>query len=204
MSIVTRTAFNATRSLYREWADPHSDRYIQERFTACYAGTNPNFVIQNVPSKRITDKKLWALYCVIDNILCRGTVTPITPYLAKQYFPQLINDNGLLDFSIFESKESCFFHPIYTFSRDLPTWKRTIKGGDGLDNNPARNLFERILPDYLGQDRKVLQFFRPEVRIDEIIPNEAELVDEQVDFYFDVGKKHCITWGSLAFIKAGL
>ena len=188
MSEATRTALSTTRALCREWADPQSDRYVQERFTACYAGTNPSFVIQNIPSSRIADKKLWSVYCIVDNILCRGSVTPLTPYLASQYFSQLVNDDGLLDYSIYESRDFCFFEPVYTFSRELPIWHHTIKGGDGLDNNPARKLFERILPSYLDQDKKVLQFFRPEVRIDEIIPNDTELMDEQVDFYFDVGK----------------
>ena len=54
-----------------------------KKYTANYAYTNPNFVIQNLMGGSI-DKDLYQVICVLKNILQRGFPTTLSQYLQEE------------------------------------------------------------------------------------------------------------------------
>ena len=55
----------------------------QKRFTATYAGTNPNFVIQNLRTEN-PNSRMFSLCCVVQNLLMRGKRTTPSAFLQEK------------------------------------------------------------------------------------------------------------------------
>ena len=137
------------------------------KYTANYTYTNPNFVIQNLEYNKSTSDMLPLLY-VLKNILQRGFPTVMSKYLQGK---------------IGKIHEAANFNErLLLVPSTQSHWLGTIKGSEEL--NPAKEFYESILPNELGEYSFVQPMIVPEIGINEIIgkPNPA-FVGQQVDFY---------------------
>lgn len=138
------------------------------KYTANYTYTNPNFVIQNLEDAVNTDEEWMPLLYVLKNILQRGFPTIMSKYLQKR-IGKIHKLNNFEERFMFISSES-------------PKWYSTIKGG--VNNNPALDFFERIIPDELEEYAFIQKLIIPEVDINEITDKDnQDFINQQVDFY---------------------
>lgn len=142
-----------------------------KKFTANYVHTNSNFVIQNLKEGRTTDEELYAFCCILKNILQRGIPTMMSKYLQSKLGTLHKKDN-FKDFFIYPSQQKL-------------QWHATIKGGT---TNPARDFYERIIPNELGDYTFVQSLIVPEIEINEIVGYSSEYIGQQVDFYLPQAK----------------
>lgn len=137
-----------------------------KKYTANYACTDPNFVIQNLSGRTIESEWLPMIY-VAKNLLQRGCPTAPSRYLHEQLgdMPQ--------------DGRAHLLSPCGT-----QRWNATIKGDEQGDRNPARHFYEKIIAEELGDYAFVQSLLVPEMNINEItgVHNEA-FVQQQVDFY---------------------
>jgi len=151
-----------------------------KKFTANYAFTNPNFVIQNLVDNPISTDYLPLLY-VLKNILQRGCPTSISKYLEQKL---LIVTPGL---PLHERED--FKKPFLFIDTETPHWFNTIKGDSQNNYYPAKEFFEDIIPKYFGEYAFVQNLILPEVEINEIIGEDSPyFVNQQVDFYLPQAK----------------
>ena len=142
-----------------------------KKFTANYVHTNSNFVIQNLKEGRTTDEELYAFCCILKNILQRGVPTMMSKYLQGKL--------GALHEK--ENFKDSFIYP----SQQKLQWHATIKGGT---TNPARDFYERIIPNEFGDYAFVQSLIVPEIEINEIVGYSSEYIGQQVDFYLPQAK----------------
>lgn len=142
-----------------------------KKFTANYVHTNSNFVIQNLKEGRTIDEELYAFCCILKNILQRGVPTMMSEYLKSKL--------GVLHEK--ENFEDIFIYP----SQQKLQWHATIKGGT---TNPARDFYERIIPNEFGDYAFVQSLIVPEIEINEIVGYSSEYIGQQVDFYLPQAK----------------
>lgn len=139
------------------------------KYTANYAYTNPNFVIQNLKLCK-GDTPLRPLICVLKNILQRGFPTVMSKYLQKEI--------GIIH------KEDNFNDRLLLISPEMPHWVDTIRGD--IQNNyfPARSFLYDIIPNELPDYGFISRMLIPEIEINEItgIFNNS-FANQQVDFY---------------------
>jgi ATP-dependent DNA helicase RecQ len=144
-----------------------------KKFTANYAWTNPNFVIQNLVEG--ARPEYYPLLCVIKNILQRGFPTTMSKFLQEKL--GAIHDRT--DF-----KDRMLFA-----SCKVPQWNDTIKGDKANNNYPARDFFERIIPEYFGDYSFVQSLIIPEIEINELTGEyDKNFVHQQVDFYLPAAR----------------
>lgn len=137
------------------------------KYTANYTYTNPNFIIQNLEYNRSESPMLPLLY-VLKNILQRGFPTTMSKYLQGKI--------GKIH-EVPNYQERLLLVPS-----KISKWHGTIKGGD--DYNPAKDFYERILANELGEFSFVQSMIVPEIEINEIIGKyNPSFVEQQVDFY---------------------
>ena len=142
-----------------------------KKFTANYAYTNSNFVIQNLKEGKTEDTDLYAFCCILKNILQRGVPTTMSEFLQEKL--------GIIH-------EEANFKEILIYSaKQQQQWHSTIKGGN---INPARDFFERIIPNEFGEYAFVQSLIIPEIEINDICGYNAEFVDQKVDFYLPQAK----------------
>ncbi|WP_409935570.1 DEAD/DEAH box helicase [Capnocytophaga leadbetteri] len=142
-----------------------------KKFTANYAYTNSNFVIQNLKEGKTEDTDLYAFCCILKNILQRGVPTTMSEFLQEKL--------GIIH-------EEANFKEILIYSaKQQQQWHSTIKGGN---INPARDFFERIIPNEFGEYAFVQSLIIPEIEINDICGYNAEFVAQQVDFYLPQAK----------------
>ncbi|MDO4729553.1 MAG: hypothetical protein Q4B43_11195, partial [Bacteroidota bacterium] len=101
-----------------------------KKYTANYAYTNFNFVLQNVKEEQTKDKELYAFCCVLKNILQRGTPTRMSKFLQEKL--------GKI-----HEKENFNEHFLYP-NLEKVMWHSTIKGDEQINNFPARHFYEEI------------------------------------------------------------
>lgn len=142
-----------------------------KKFTANYVHTNSNFVIQNLKEGRTTDEELYAFCCILKNILQRGVPTKMSEYLQIK-LGTLHEKENFKDFFIYPSQQKL-------------QWHATIKGGT---TNPARDFYERIIPNEFGDYAFVQSLIVPEIEINEIVGYSPEYIGQQVDFYLPQAK----------------
>ena len=142
-----------------------------KKFTANYVHTNSNFIIQNLKEGQTTDEELYAFCCILKNILQRGVPTMMSEYLQGKL--------GVLHKK--ENFKDSFIYP----SQQKLQWHATIKGGT---TNPARDFYERIIPNELGDYAFVQSLIVPEIEINEIVGYSSEYIGQQVDFYLPQAK----------------
>lgn len=139
-----------------------------KKYTANYANTNPNFVIQNLDEDLIESEYL-SVYYVLKNLLQRGFPTLMSKYLKSE-----------LKFSGGYQKSKSFKENYVLISKEKPVWHHTIKGGKDFESkiffegevietlNPAKFFFEKIIPTYFGEYAFIQQLILPEIRITDI------------------------------------
>lgn len=142
-----------------------------KKFTANYVHTNSNFVIQNLKEGRTTDEELYAFCCILKNILQRGVPTMMSKYLQGK-LGALHKKENFKDFFIYPSQQKL-------------QWHATIKGGT---TNPARDFYERIIPNEFGDYAFVQSLIVPEIEINEIVGYSPEYIGQKVDFYLPQAK----------------
>jgi ATP-dependent DNA helicase RecQ len=144
------------------------------KYTANYAYTNPNFVIQNlvtVPEK----EGIKPLLYVLKNILQRGFPTVMSKFLQKEI-------GAIHNMDSFDDR--------FLFVTDnIPHWYDTIKGDAANNYNPAKYFFENILPCEFREYPFLCSLIVPEIQINDIIDVPAqEFMNQQVDFYLPQAK----------------
>lgn len=142
-----------------------------KKFTANYAYTNSNFVIQNLKEGKTEDTDLYAFCCILKNILQRGVPTTMSEFLQEKL--------GIIH------KEANFKEILIYPAKQQQQWHSTIKGGN---TNPARDFFERIIPNEFGEYAFVQSLIIPEIEINDICGYNTEFIEQQVDFYLPQAK----------------
>ena len=142
-----------------------------KKFTANYAYTNSNFVIQNLKEGKTEDTDLYAFCCILKNILQRGVPTTMSEFLQRE-LGKIHEEANFKEIIIYPAKQK-------------QQWHSTIKGGN---TNPARDFFERIIPNEFGEYAFVQSLIIPEIEINDICGYNAEFVAQQVDFYLPQAK----------------
>lgn len=139
-----------------------------EKYTANYAYTNPNFVIQNLPKGE--NKNLIPTLYVLKNILQRGFPTTLSKYLQSKLGAIHKLDN---------------FNERFLFTNpEIPIWHNTILGDTFNDYFPTKIFLEEILPRELGEYAFTTSMFLPEVEINEITGLYVEkFAYQRVDLY---------------------
>ena len=145
-----------------------------EKYTANYTYTNPNFVIQNLKTNQTNADLLQILY-VLKNILQRGFPTTLSKYLQSELGEIHKLDN-------FEER-------LLFATNQTPIWNDTIKGDKEQNYYPAKDFFEKIIPNEFGKYSFVQSLLIPEIEINEIIGEENKnFINQQVDFYLPQAK----------------
>lgn len=145
-----------------------------KKFTANYAFTNPNFVVQNLVENPIKSDYLPLLY-VLKNILQRGFPTALSKNLQ--------NKLGELH------KKKDFKEPFLFVNTETPKWINTIKGDVQNNYFPAKDFFEKEIPRYFGDFAFVQSLILPEVEINEVVGEYNRIfVNQQVDFFLPQAK----------------
>lgn len=140
-----------------------------KKYTANYAYTNPNFVIQNLVENPI-DSDLKPILCVLKNILQRGFPTTLSVNLQ--------NELGSIH------KLQNFEDRFLFATRQTPKWHNTIKGDAIRNYFPAKDFFENIIPAEFGDYSFVQTLIIPEIEINDIVGEENKnFINQQVDFY---------------------
>ena len=145
-----------------------------KKYTANYTYTNPNFVIQNLVTNQINKDLLPVLY-VIKNILQRGFPTTLSKYLQSQLGEIHKLDN---------------FEERFLFATNqAPVWNDTIKGDKEHNYYPAKDFYEKIIPNEFGEFSFIQSLLIPEIEINEITgENDSNFINQQVDFYLPQAK----------------
>lgn len=145
------------------------------KYTANYAFTNPNFVVQNFVPNEIENSVEKSLLFVLRNLLQRGFPTILSQYLQNEF--------GRLH----EMED--FKKPFLLVSSKAPQWLGTIKGDEQRQYFPARDFLNKLLPENLGEWGFVTQLILPEAEINEITGTYNEtFVNQQVDFFLPQAK----------------
>jgi len=151
-----------------------------KKYTANYARTNSNFVIQNLETTSVDSEMLPILY-VLKNILQRGVPTSMSKYLQNKI-------GAIHTFENF-GKNTDAKHRLFFITNESSVWHNTIKGGEEQNYFPAQDFYEEIIPNEFGEYAFVKLLLLPEVEINEItgIDNEY-FVCQQVDFYLPIAQ----------------
>lgn len=145
-----------------------------KKYTANYTYTNPNFVIQNLVTDQKNAELLPILY-VTKNILQRGFPTTLSKYLQSELGEIHKLDN---------------FEERFLFATNqTPLWNDTIKGDKDNSYYPAKDFFEKIIPNEFGEFSFIQSLLLPEIEINEIVGEEDKnFINQQVDFYLPQAK----------------
>lgn len=141
-----------------------------KKYSAGYAHTNNNFVIQNLKSVSIASepsmKPILQVIYVLKNMLQRGLPTNASRYLRKQFGEPNADASTAL------------------ISRENLNWERLIRGDVQSGYNPAKHFFNNLLPKYLGNHQYIKQLTLPEVQIFDMTQVYVDQYhNRQVDFY---------------------
>jgi ATP-dependent DNA helicase RecQ len=148
---------------------------ILEKFTANYAKTSRNFVIQNLKGDKKIYDKYYPIFCVLKNLLHRGCPTIMSEYLQDKI--------GKLHLS------PDFSNRLIFIDKNVPKWEHTIKGNSEKGEYPALEFFEKEIPKHLEEYRFIQQLLWPEVLFSDITEEfNEEFIDQQVDFYLPQAK----------------
>ncbi|SDN11079.1 RecQ family ATP-dependent DNA helicase [Acetanaerobacterium elongatum] len=145
-----------------------------EKHTASYTDIKNSFVIQNL-DKPDTVEKYYSLFCVMKNILMRGSPSRPSVYLLSELGE--INDSA-------QGNE-----PLWLFSKEIPQWNQRIKGYSDNNDYPAETFFYTIIPEFIPEYQFIQTLLLPEALIQEIVPDApSEFEAQQVDFYLPQAK----------------
>ena len=134
-----------------------------KKFSASYGGTKENFIVKVSEYKNV-DSIIFSLLSVVQNIIQRGNPTQPSDFLLKKF--------GVIEQS-----------PIFLANNETVTWN-VIKGDDENFYYPAKEFYEKILPECLGEEYFFVQnLILPEVDFCEILENYSAFNGQQADFY---------------------
>jgi ATP-dependent DNA helicase RecQ len=148
---------------------------VSKKFSANYANTNHNFIIQNlkpysIASEPSSKSVLNAIY-ILKNMLQRGT-----PTLASRRLRNAVGFGQRND--ILEEKS------LALISNNDVNWRRLIGGDAKTGNYPAKHFFDNLILKYFGEYQFVKQLTLPEVQIFDMTQVYVEQFhNRQVDFY---------------------
>lgn len=139
------------------------------KYTANYAYTNSNFVIQNLDITESSIDDMYPIICVLKNILQRGIPTRMSKFLQEK---------------IGEIHKREDYKNIFTFINiNYQNWDDIIKGDTVNNYFPAREFYENI-PQIFEEYGFVQSLILPEVNINDIEDSEREkFINQQVDFF---------------------
>ena len=147
------------------------------KYTANYAYTNSNFVIQNLEHKgNYIDNKFYSLFCILKNILQRGSPTRMSKFLRGKIGEIHKHEN--------------YKNGFYFISPEYQNWDIEIKGDGGNNYFPAREFYKEI-PNILGKYGYIQSLIIPEMEINEIfddVEGREGFINQQVDFYLPQAK----------------
>jgi len=159
---------NSLRKARQRVAMPDFESMV--KYSAGYAHSNNNFVIQNLPQGNCP-AGLCAAICILRNILQRGNPTIPSKFLQSHLGAiHKEEDHDKICYPLISSYHS--------------RWRHTIRGDDQGNYYPARRFHEELLPKFLEEYAFVVQLLVPEVPINHITQIDTEEYrDQQVDFY---------------------
>lgn len=112
---------------------------------------------------------------VTKNILQRGFPTTLSKYLQSQ-IGEIHNLDNFNDRFLFATKQ-------------LTIWHNTIKGDKERNYYPAKDFFEKIIPNEFREYSFIQSLIIPEIEINEIVGEENKnFINQQVDFYLPQAK----------------
>ena len=138
-----------------------------QKFSSSYGGTKENFIVKIPSSKNVdVEEKIYAVLCVVQNILQRGTPTKPSDFLISKF------KNFDVDAP-----------PVYLIDDSEIFWNN-IKGDDENSYYPAKNFYEKILPEILGEYSFIKNLILPEADFSEILTKTSKFNGQAADFYF--------------------
>ncbi len=145
-----------------------------KKYTANYAYTNPNFVIQNLVAGTI-DNDLYQVICVLKNILQRGFPTILSKYLQDEI-------------GIIHEEEN--FQDRFLFANNqTQKWYDTIKGDSENNYYPALEFYENIIQKDFGEYTFISSLIIPEIQINDLVGEEnTNFINQEVDFFIPIAK----------------
>ena len=145
-----------------------------KKYTANYAYTNPNFVIQNLADGLI-DQDLNQVLCVLKNILQRGFPTTLSKFLQQKI--------GVIH------EEDNFQDRFLFVNNKTQKWYDTIKGDTENNYYPALDFYEDIIPKDFGEYAFIQSLLIPEIKINDLVEEENKnFINQQVDFFIPPAK----------------
>ena len=141
------------------------------KYSANYANTNHNFVIQNLDGTVAKNLEYYSAICIVKNILQRGKPTLLSRFLQHKIGSIHKMDN--------------FNKQQVLISQELNNWQRLIKGCDDSTFNPAKKFFDETLEKLLPEECHFIKnLIIPEVLINDITQeNKKDFKNQAVDFY---------------------
>jgi ATP-dependent DNA helicase RecQ len=145
-----------------------------KKYTVNYTNTSPNFVIQNLVEKPVKSDLLPILNTIMAGLQCEFPAT-LSKFLQSEIGEIHKHDN---------------FNDRFEFATNQPTiWYHTIKGNCGQNDNPAKDFFEKIIPNDFGEYAFVQSLIVSEIEINEIVGEEnKDFINQHVDFYLPQAK----------------
>ncbi len=135
-----------------------------QKFSSSYGGTKENFIVKTFsPNTSKVDENINAVLCTVQNILQRGNPTKPSDFLVSKF--------GELDAP-----------PVYLIDDSKIIW-RNIKGDDENSYYPAKNFYDRILPEILGEYLFVKNLILPEAEFSDVLTKTAAFNGQATDFY---------------------
>lgn len=142
---------------------------MKKCFSSSYTTNKENWVIisndQDEPSNTFKESSLYGIYCVVQNIIQRGSPTEPSEYLKSKLGKLEVSDS------------------IRFFSEYPTQWNKTIKGDSTNSDYPAADFFNKVLPEQLGEYSFVRNLIVPEASFDDILGKHTAFSGQQVDFY---------------------
>lgn len=138
----------------------------EKLFSATYGGTRENFFVKaSSPAQSKISSDALKIFCVVQNILQRGSVTKPSVFLKSVL------------------GEPPAAEKIFLIDETKITWNN-IKGDDAAGNYPARTFYNELFEKYLGEYSFVRNLILPEADFAEILTANRNFDGQQVDFYF--------------------
>lgn len=140
--------------------------HISEKFSATYGGTRENFIVKAFsPTQVKIPPDVLKVFCVVQNILQRGSVTKPSVFLTAAL------------------GEPSAAERTYLIDKTRIIWNN-IKGDDAAGNYPARTFYNELLEKHLGDFFFVRNLILPETDFAEILTTNRNFDGQQVDFCF--------------------
>lgn len=141
-----------------------------KQFTASYIDSDACFDIYNISNSKI-EGIMYALFCVVENLITRGYPTKASIFLEEQIKCKSTN------------------HTLHFFTDNTPEWGDYIGGYDPDNKYPAKEFYYKVIPQAFKDYPFLQQLVVPEVLIGDIVDcKNYAFVKQRVDFYLPQAK----------------